>query len=76
MSLRLRKRGEKALERALVVTSPVDEQPGATKGRWKRGPGQETIEEDEEPPPTAGLEPVSERLHAHRRERGETDDTE
>ncbi|KAJ7462291.1 hypothetical protein B0H11DRAFT_2285624 [Mycena galericulata] len=46
MSLRLKKRGEKALERALNG-NPGDDSPGG-KGKWK-GPEEETIEEDEEP---------------------------
>lgn len=74
MNLRLKKRGEKALERALVGASPEDEPVG--KGKWK-GPEEETIEEDEEPPPTAGIPstpgfpstPAS--GHFHRREMAE-----
>ncbi|KAJ7045497.1 hypothetical protein C8F04DRAFT_436332 [Mycena alexandri] len=46
MSLRLKKRGEKALERALNGNAG-DDSPGG-KGKWK-GPEEETIEEDEEP---------------------------
>ncbi|KAI0769773.1 hypothetical protein BD413DRAFT_604874 [Trametes elegans] len=64
MSLRLKKRGEKALERALVVSTPsADDTAAAAKGRWKGQPDQETIEESEEPPPSAGLRPSPVRLH-------------
>ena len=70
MTLRLEKRGGKALERALVVASPEDEPIG--KGKWK-GPEAETIEEDEEPPPTAGFSPSPDRRHFHRRELAEAD---
>lgn len=70
MTLRLKKRGEKALERALVGASPEDEPVG--KGKWK-GPEGETIEEDEEPPPTAGLGSSIDSRHFHRRETAEVD---
>jgi len=46
MSLRLKKRGDKALERAL--NSPVDDLQVAGKGKWK-GPEEETIREETEP---------------------------
>ncbi|KAF8993676.1 hypothetical protein BDQ17DRAFT_1401548 [Cyathus striatus] len=46
MSLRLKKRGEKALERALNGATPTEEP--ATSSKWK-GPGQETIREEAEP---------------------------
>lgn len=53
MSLRLKKRGDKELERALVVADPEN---GASlgKGRWKGHPEEETIEEADEPPLTPG----------------------
>jgi len=72
MSLRLKKRGEKALERALVVASPTEEESPETavKGRWKGQPEEETIEEGEEPPGSAGPEPSL--VHMHRRELAET----
>jgi PH and SEC7 domain-containing protein len=62
MSLRLKKRGEKALEKALV------EHAVSSKARWK-GPDEETIEEGEEPPPSGKLDPMS--SHFHRREYAE-----
>ncbi|KAH9895124.1 hypothetical protein C8Q73DRAFT_759487 [Cubamyces lactineus] len=71
MSLRLKKRGEKALEKALVVSSPSPDDSAAVKGRWKGQPDQETIEESEEPPPSAGLRPSP--VHQHRREVAEVD---
>ena len=63
MSLRLKKRGEKALEKALAA-------PGDTAGpkaRWKGQPDEDTIEESEGPPPSAGLVPSPRRM-SHRRE--------
>ncbi|CCM05711.1 uncharacterized protein FIBRA_07943 [Fibroporia radiculosa] len=73
MSLRLRKRGEKAMERALVVSSPTEgEFPDtAAKGKWKGQPEEETIEEGEEPPASACPE-ASSPVHFHRRELAET----
>ena len=53
MSLRLKKRGEKALERALAAPGPDDEADKRSKGKWKGQPRAETIEEGEEPPPSA-----------------------
>ena len=51
MSLRLKKRGEKVLEKALEKVNPED--AAATgKQRWKGYPEEETIPEGEEPPPT------------------------
>ncbi|KAI0630210.1 hypothetical protein C8Q77DRAFT_1233183 [Trametes polyzona] len=69
MSLRLKRRGEKALEKAL--TPSPDEATAAAKGRWRGQPGQETIEEGEEPPPSAGLRPSP--VHQHRREVAQAD---
>lgn len=60
MSLRLKRRGEKALEKALT---PSPDDTAASKGRWKGQPGQETIEEGEEPPPSAGLRPSPANMH-------------
>ncbi|KAI0332360.1 hypothetical protein GY45DRAFT_1344763 [Cubamyces sp. BRFM 1775] len=71
MSLRLKKRGEKALEKALVVSSPSADDSAAVKGRWKGQPDQETIEESEEPPPSAGIRPSP--VRQHRREVAEVD---
>ncbi|KZT29200.1 hypothetical protein NEOLEDRAFT_1167197 [Neolentinus lepideus HHB14362 ss-1] len=67
MALRLKKRGEKALERALVNVDPDGaEDANALKGKWN--PEEETIEEGDEPL-SAG--------QSHRRERavaGDSDD--
>ncbi|KAJ7096338.1 hypothetical protein C8R44DRAFT_812767 [Mycena epipterygia] len=62
MSLRLKKRGEKALERALNG----NDSPGG-KGKWK-GPEEDTIQEDDEPltPATKGFG-----SQLHRRETAE-----
>lgn len=71
MSLRLKKRGEKALERALAAgASPDedDEKPESAKAKWKGQPEPETIEESEEPPPSARLDPSPIRSQFHRRE--------
>lgn len=81
MALRLKKRGEKALERALVVASPNEdgdeldsaETTGTVgKGKWKGHPEEDTIEEGEEHPPTAGLHGPGSKRHSHRREVAET----
>lgn len=50
MNLRLKKRGEKALERALVVAVPDDNDPATASGNWRGGYSEETIPEDDEPP--------------------------
>ena len=73
MTLRLKKRGEKALERALAAgVGSDDEQPGRAKGKWRGHPDAETIDEGEEPPPSAGLQHSSTiRSHSHRRETAE-----
>ncbi|KAG1751509.1 uncharacterized protein EDB91DRAFT_1234857 [Suillus paluster] len=49
MNLRLKKRGEKALEHALVVAVPDDSDPAVASGNW-RGYSEETIPEGDEPP--------------------------
>ncbi|KAI0693997.1 hypothetical protein C8T65DRAFT_833556 [Cerioporus squamosus] len=67
MSLRLKKRGEKALEKALVTSSPSPDETAGPKARWKGQPDEETIEESEEPPPSAGIQPSPVRMQ-HRRE--------
>ncbi|TFK89121.1 hypothetical protein K466DRAFT_645137 [Polyporus arcularius HHB13444] len=67
MSLRLKKRGEKALEKALVTSSPSPDETAGPKARWKGQPDEETIEESEEPPPSAGIQQSPVRMH-HRRE--------
>ena len=71
MKLRLQKQGEKALERALASSS--EEEPvSSTKGRWKGHPDAETIEESEEPPPSATRADHSpSRSQFHRREQAE-----
>ncbi|TFK53596.1 hypothetical protein OE88DRAFT_1733496 [Heliocybe sulcata] len=71
MALRLKKRGEKALERALVNTDPDDEEDADVKGKWN--PEEATIEEDDEPP-SAGLDASSlSTTQSHRRERALVD---
>ena len=77
MSLRLKKRGEKALEKALGSVSPEDDSGSTGAGgsgsgkRWKGYPEEETIPEGEEPPPTPGP-----RLTVRQREKGrETGDS-
>ncbi|KAL5523862.1 hypothetical protein ACEPAG_8035 [Sanghuangporus baumii] len=58
MNLRLKKRGEKALEKALDKMNPDDTgtvTSGKQQQRWKGYPDEETIPEGEEPPPTPGL---------------------
>lgn len=55
MTLRLRKRGEKALERALVVSGPEDDSTNMMSN-WK-GADEETIPEADEPPTTPGARP-------------------
>lgn len=71
MSLRLKKRGEKALERALATGGNDDDQPSNAKGKWKGRPDEDTIEESDEPPPSAKLDHSTIRSHSHRRERAE-----
>jgi hypothetical protein len=66
MNLRLKKRGEKALERALVVAVPDDSDPAIASGNW-RGYSEETIPEDDEPPAN-GIPRIS---PFHRREMAE-----
>ncbi|TFK44669.1 hypothetical protein BDQ12DRAFT_29737 [Crucibulum laeve] len=69
MTLRLKKRGEKALEHALNGASPVDDLPAAARGKW-RGPEEETIREEAEPvTPGPGPQQFSPQLH--RRETAE-----
>ncbi|KAL5528345.1 hypothetical protein ACEPAF_7481 [Sanghuangporus sanghuang] len=58
MNLRLKKRGEKVLEKALEKMNPDDTgtvSSGKQQQRWKGYPDEETIPEGEEPPPTPGL---------------------
>ncbi|KAI0087982.1 hypothetical protein BDY19DRAFT_994406 [Irpex rosettiformis] len=63
MNLRLKKRGEKALEKAL---GGAVELAGSSKARWN-SPDAETIEEGEEPPPSARLDANSSRTNFTRR---------
>ncbi|TFY70888.1 hypothetical protein EVG20_g2118 [Dentipellis fragilis] len=69
MALRLKKRGEKALERALVGGDDI----ASTKGKWKGRPEEETILEGDEPSPTAASHPRSPSQQHHRRERAEAE---
>ena len=55
MTLRLSRRGEKALERALVVSSPEDDSANMISN-WQ-GANKETIPEIDEPPTTPGARP-------------------
>lgn len=66
MSLRLKKRGEKALEKALEKGNQED----ASRSRWKGFPEDETIPEGDEPPPTPGVVVTqhSGRLQAQRKD--------
>jgi hypothetical protein len=59
MALRIRRQGEKSLERALARTD------AGGSGRWRK---QETIDEGEEPPPTPQVAQVRQ---PHQRERAE-----
>jgi PH and SEC7 domain-containing protein len=68
MALRLKKQGEKALERALNRTEK-DGPPTSKPSSWRGKPEQETIDEDEEPPPT----PMVTQSRQHQRESAETD---
>ncbi|EIN11586.1 hypothetical protein PUNSTDRAFT_83262 [Punctularia strigosozonata HHB-11173 SS5] len=63
MALRLKKRGEKALDKALSQPDPSEEITGS---KWKGYPDQETIMESEEPPATPTVS-----QHHHRRETAE-----
>ncbi|KXN90627.1 PH and SEC7 domain-containing protein C11E3.11c, partial [Leucoagaricus sp. SymC.cos] len=73
MSLRLKKRGEKALERALNGATPTDENY-LMKGRWK-GPEEETIREEVEPSTLGSLVPTQQAgPSSHRRERAQDDE--
>jgi len=72
MSLRLKRRGDKALERALVVADPEDDEGSPSKSRWKGRPEEDDIPEGEEPPLTPSLTKLNSK---HRREiAGVTDD--
>lgn len=80
MALRLKKRGEKALERALHGGSEDDDCDafGPNKGKWKGRPDEATIMEGDEPPPSSGgiegLERRSGSQMRHRRETAQVDD--
>ncbi|KDR75929.1 hypothetical protein GALMADRAFT_515159 [Galerina marginata CBS 339.88] len=66
MSLRLKKRGEKALEHALSASNPVDEPSTSGSQKWKSS----EAPIDEEPEPTT----PGPRQQTHRRETAEVDD--
>jgi len=69
MTLRLKKRGEKALERALEPEDDDDEVSSPTVGRWKGYPDEDTIEEAEEPrSPAAHQQTTPQQQQLHRRE--------
>ncbi|KAF8161062.1 hypothetical protein B0H34DRAFT_673104 [Crassisporium funariophilum] len=67
MSLRLKRRGEKALERALINSHPADD-PVANGKKWK-GPEEDPIYEEPEP-----ITPGARQFQLHRRETAEIDD--
>ncbi|KAH7888837.1 hypothetical protein F5I97DRAFT_1804288 [Phlebopus sp. FC_14] len=67
MNLRLKKRGEKALERALVHASPDNDITGAATGRWKGYPDEEMIPEAGE----LSANPIPGSSRFHRRETAE-----
>ncbi|KAI9463546.1 hypothetical protein BJY52DRAFT_1252141 [Lactarius psammicola] len=68
MTLRFKKRGEKALERALRS----DAAHGASKGKWKGRPHARTITEVDEPSPVI-IEPSPAQSARHRREMAQVD---
>lgn len=72
MSLRLKKRGEKALEKALVNASPREESGEASR-RWKGTPeGKGIAEEDVPTTPGQAATRSSRSSSQHRRESAET----
>ncbi|RDB16953.1 hypothetical protein Hypma_002582 [Hypsizygus marmoreus] len=73
MSLRLKKRGEKALERALDGNPPSDDSSAAHKGKWK-GPEEETITEEAEPPTPGSGQQFNSQLHRRETADGGTND--
>lgn len=84
MALRLKKRGEKALEHALRRQAAGDDDDDEidafgpnSKGKWKGRPEEDTIMEGEEPPPSsggmAGLDRAGSGMR-HRRETAEADE--
>jgi PH/SEC7 domain-containing protein len=74
MTLRFKRRGEKALERALQSDAAHG---GLAKGKWKGRPHARTITEVEEPSPVI-VEPLPTPTPSarHRRERAQVDDGE
>ncbi|KAJ3570962.1 hypothetical protein NP233_g4061 [Leucocoprinus birnbaumii] len=75
MSLRLKKRGEKALERALNGATPTDENY-VSKGKWK-GPEEATIREEAEPStpgPVVSNQQAGPSSHIRERARDDEDD--
>ncbi|GLB37099.1 putative pleckstrin homology domain containing protein [Lyophyllum shimeji] len=73
MSLRLKKRGEKALERALNGTAPSDTSSVGMKGKWK-GPEEETIREEAEPSTPGPAQRFNTQRHKREVAEGEPDD--
>lgn len=72
MSLRLKKRGEKALEKALVASSPREENREASR-HWKGTPEAKSISEEETPTASGVSDKRSSRSSSqHRRETAET----
>ena len=73
MTLRFKRRGEKALERALRSDAAL----GVAKGKWKGRPHARTITEVDEPSPVI-VEPLPTPTPSarHRRERAQVDDEE
>ncbi|KAL1748693.1 hypothetical protein HDZ31DRAFT_29171 [Schizophyllum fasciatum] len=72
MALRLTKRGEKALERALQGQEEERAGNRTVKARSWKGMGEDTITETDEPT-TPGLPPPPPSKHSHRRETAEVD---
>lgn len=71
MSLRLKRRGEKALERALNSPTHDDSSLGGPRSaKWKGRPDEQTIMESEEPPTTPMVGEYTKSM-MHRREKAE-----
>jgi PH/SEC7 domain-containing protein len=86
IALRIKRQGEKVLERTLHRTERESARTGeksgpgtgsapeSRKASWKGVPDEETIEEGEEPPPTPMMGRPIENMRQHLRERAETED--